>query len=84
MSACQCQKLAATLGAHALDSGLKRGQGYRKSLVFSVCQLSADLCLSYGRTKEDIRKWKRMKRPEKVTAVQRASLRLKSLQKRNA
>lgn len=48
----------------------------------SVCQLNSELCVSCGRTKEDIRKWKRMKRPEKMAAVQRATLRLKSLQKR--
>ncbi|HIL95725.1 MAG TPA: DUF1289 domain-containing protein [Pseudomonadales bacterium] len=34
-----------------------------------------------GRNREDIRKWKRMKRPEKMAAVQRAALRLKSLQR---
>lgn len=45
----------------------------------AVCQLRGDLCVSCGRTKEDIRKWKRMKRPEKMGAVQRASARLKAL-----
>jgi predicted Fe-S protein YdhL (DUF1289 family) len=45
----------------------------------SVCQLSSDLCVSCGRSKEDIRKWKRMKRPEKMAAVQRANVRLKGL-----
>ncbi|ROM50850.1 hypothetical protein BK651_23205 [Pseudomonas rhodesiae] len=49
----------------------------------SVCQLSGELCLSCGRTKEDIRKWKRMKRPEKIAAVERATLRLKNLQKKH-
>jgi predicted Fe-S protein YdhL (DUF1289 family) len=49
----------------------------------SVCQLSGELCLSCGRTKADIRKWKKMKRPEKMAAVQRAALQLKSLQKKN-
>ncbi|MFS2155856.1 DUF1289 domain-containing protein [Pseudomonas sp. Pseusp122] len=47
----------------------------------SLCQLSGDLCLSCGRSKEDIRKWKRMKRPEKMAAVQRATMRLKGLKK---
>ncbi|EPJ89099.1 DUF1289 domain-containing protein [Pseudomonas viridiflava] len=47
----------------------------------SVCQLSGDLCVSCGRNKEDIRKWKRMKRPEKMAAVQRANARLKGLKK---
>ena len=49
----------------------------------AVCQLSGDLCISCGRNKEDIRKWKRMKRLEKMAAVQRATARLKSLQKKN-
>ncbi|MCO7572702.1 DUF1289 domain-containing protein [Pseudomonas chlororaphis] len=48
----------------------------------ALCRLSGDLCLSCGRTKEDIRQWKRMKRPEKMAAVQRASARLKALQKK--
>ncbi|WP_130908935.1 DUF1289 domain-containing protein [Pseudomonas antarctica] len=47
----------------------------------SPCQLSGDLCVSCGRCKDDIRKWKRMKRPEKMAAVQRATLRLKALKK---
>ncbi|OKA20882.1 DUF1289 domain-containing protein [Pseudomonas versuta] len=47
----------------------------------SICQLSGDLCVSCGRSKEDIRKWKRMKRPEKMAAVQRATVRLKGLKK---
>ena len=50
----------------------------------SLTQLNSQLCLSCGRTKEDIKKWKRMKRPEKMAAVQRAAQRLKSLQKKNA
>jgi predicted Fe-S protein YdhL (DUF1289 family) len=47
----------------------------------STCQLSGELCVSCGRTKDDIRKWKKMKRPEKMAAVQRATLRLKTLKK---
>ena len=49
----------------------------------AVCQLSGELCVSCGRTREDIRKWRGMKRPEKMAAVQRASARLKSLRKKN-
>ncbi|BAO61797.1 protein of unknown function DUF1289 [Pseudomonas protegens Cab57] len=48
----------------------------------ALCQLSGDLCLSCGRSKDDIRNWKRMKRPEKMAAVQRAGIRLKALQKK--
>lgn len=47
----------------------------------AVCRLSGELCVSCGRTKDDIRKWKRMKRPEKMAAVQRASVRMKGLNK---
>ncbi|SFS24782.1 Predicted Fe-S protein YdhL, DUF1289 family [Pseudomonas sp. NFACC42-2] len=47
----------------------------------STCQLSGDLCVSCGRSKDEIRKWKRMKRPEKMAAVQRATQRLKALKK---
>ncbi|WP_248744967.1 DUF1289 domain-containing protein [Pseudomonas sp. MWU12-2037] len=48
----------------------------------SVCQLNSEMCLSCGRSKEEIKQWKRMKRPEKMATVQRATLRLKSLQKK--
>lgn len=48
----------------------------------ALCRLSGDLCLSCGRSKDDIRQWKRMKRPEKMATVQRASARLKALQKK--
>jgi predicted Fe-S protein YdhL (DUF1289 family) len=48
----------------------------------SVCQLSGELCLSCGRSKTEIKQWKRMKRPEKMASVQRASQRLKSLNKK--
>jgi predicted Fe-S protein YdhL (DUF1289 family) len=47
----------------------------------SVCQLSGDLCVSCGRSKNEIRKWKRMKRPEKMAAVHRVNVRLKGLKK---
>lgn len=49
----------------------------------STCQLSGDLCVSCGRTKDDIRKWRRMNRPEKMAAVQRAAQRLKGLEKKS-
>lgn len=48
----------------------------------STCQLSGDLCVSCGRSKDEIRTWKKMKRPEKMAAAQRASARLKTLQKK--
>lgn len=48
----------------------------------ATCQLSGDVCVSCERNKADIRAWRRMKRPEKMAAVQRATARLKSLQKK--
>ncbi|MGC5700794.1 DUF1289 domain-containing protein [Pseudomonas sp. NFXW11] len=47
----------------------------------ALCQLRGDLCVSCGRSKDEIRTWKRMKRPEKMAAVQRANTRLKALRK---
>jgi predicted Fe-S protein YdhL (DUF1289 family) len=62
----------------------QRGEALAKDIenpCVSTCQLSGELCVSCGRTKDDIRKWKKMKRPEKMAAVQRATLRLKTLKK---
>lgn len=41
----------------------------------SLCQLNSELCVSCGRTREEIRKWRGMKRPEKMATVQRAAAR---------
>ncbi|QXH64569.1 DUF1289 domain-containing protein [Pseudomonas azerbaijanorientalis] len=43
--------------------------------------LDGDPCVSCGRSKEDIGKWKRMKRSGKIAAVQRANVRFKELKK---
>ncbi|MEQ5836181.1 DUF1289 domain-containing protein [Marinobacter sp. NFXS9] len=45
----------------------------------SVCQLKGGLCTGCGRTTEDIRQWKSMKRPEKMKASKRAEQRLKKI-----
>lgn len=47
----------------------------------SVCNLSGDLCLSCGRSKVEIKRWRRMKRPEKMAAVKNAAQRLKARNK---
>ena len=39
----------------------------------SLCQLNSELCVSCGRTREEIRKWRGMKRPEKMACVQKAA-----------
>lgn len=43
----------------------------------SLCQLNSELCVSCGRTRDEIRKWRGMKRPEKMATVQRAATRMK-------
>lgn len=48
----------------------------------SVCKLSGELCVSCGRSKDEIKQWKRMKRPEKMATVERAAKRLKTLKKK--
>lgn len=44
----------------------------------SLCQLYSEMCVSCGRSREEIRKWRGMKRPEKMATVQRATARMKS------
>jgi predicted Fe-S protein YdhL (DUF1289 family) len=51
-----------------------------ESPCVSICQLKGDLCIGCGRTIEEIRHWKAMKRPEKMKTVKRADERLKKLQ----
>ncbi|PAU76082.1 DUF1289 domain-containing protein [Halomonas salipaludis] len=50
-----------------------------ESPCVSICQLKGDLCVGCGRTVEEIRQWKSMKRPEKMRTVKRADERLKKL-----
>ncbi|MGQ4878517.1 DUF1289 domain-containing protein [Billgrantia sp. LNSP4103-1] len=50
-----------------------------ESPCVSVCQLKGDLCIGCGRTVEEIRHWKAMKRPEKMKTLKRAEERLKTL-----
>jgi predicted Fe-S protein YdhL (DUF1289 family) len=42
------------------------------------------MCVSCGRSREEIRKWRGMKRPEKMAAVQNAAARMKAIAKRVA
>lgn len=48
----------------------------------SLCQLNRELCVSCGRTREEIRKWRGMKRPEKMATVQKAAARMKAVAKK--
>ncbi|MGO1659649.1 MAG: DUF1289 domain-containing protein [Marinobacter sp.] len=42
----------------------------------SVCQLTGDVCRGCERTRTEIKTWKKMKRPERQTAVKEDSVRL--------
>ncbi|MDR8014427.1 DUF1289 domain-containing protein [Ectopseudomonas guguanensis] len=53
-----------------------------ESPCVSLCQLNGELCVSCGRTREEIRKWRGMKRPEKMATVQKASVRMKAIAKK--
>ena len=48
----------------------------------SLCQLNSELCVSCGRTREEIRTWRGMKRPEKMATVQKAGARMKAIAKK--
>lgn len=50
----------------------------------SLCQLNSEMCVSCGRTKDEIRKWRGMKRPEKMSTVQKAAMRMKSITKKKS
>ncbi|ENO15994.1 DUF1289 domain-containing protein [Marinobacter nanhaiticus D15-8W] len=45
----------------------------------SICQLKGGLCVGCGRTKDEIRQWTSMKRPERMKTVKLAEQRLKKL-----
>jgi len=47
----------------------------------SKCQIRDEFCLGCGRSKDDIRKWKKMKKSERIEAVQKAKARLKAIKK---
>lgn len=48
----------------------------------SLCQLNSEMCVSCGRTREEIRKWRGMKRPEKMATVREAAAHMKVIAKR--
>ena len=62
-------------------SGRKMAKDVEHPCV-SLCQLNSEMCVSCGRTREEIRKWRGMKRPEKMAAVQKAALRMKGIAKK--
>lgn len=52
-----------------------------KNPCISLCKLDNGQCVGCGRTKDEIRKWKRMKRAEKKAVVEMATARLKDVRK---
>ncbi|MGO2146463.1 MULTISPECIES: DUF1289 domain-containing protein [Halomonas] len=51
------------------------------SPCISACQLKGGMCTGCGRSIEEIRHWKSMKRPEKIATIKRAEQRYKKLNK---
>nr|WP_256354831.1 DUF1289 domain-containing protein [Pseudomonas sp. sia0905] len=66
-------------------SSSQQGENVAKDIenpCVSLCQLNSELCVSCGRTREEIRKWRGMKRPEKMATVQKAAARMKAIAKK--
>ncbi|SFH52020.1 DUF1289 domain-containing protein [Modicisalibacter xianhensis] len=53
-----------------------------ESPCVSICKLKGDLCIGCGRSLDEIRTWKSMKRPERMKTLKRADERLKALTSR--
>ena len=51
------------------------------SPCISTCELKDGVCVGCGRSIEEIRRWKSMKRPEKIRALKRADQRRNKLNK---
>lgn len=70
-----------------LRSNNRQGASVAKDIenpCVSLCQLNSELCVSCGRTREEIRKWRGMKRPEKMATVQKAAARMKAIAKKKS
>ncbi|WP_420864977.1 DUF1289 domain-containing protein [Pseudomonas fulva] len=48
----------------------------------SSCKLKHEVCTGCGRSKEEIRGWRNMKRSEKKATVEKAAARLKKIKKK--
>lgn len=53
-----------------------------KNPCVSLCQLKGGMCVGCGRTTDEIRRWKSMKRPERMKTTQQAEQRLKKLNRK--
>nr|WP_314480645.1 DUF1289 domain-containing protein [uncultured Pseudomonas sp.] len=54
-----------------------------ESPCVSSCKLKHEVCVSCGRSKEEIRGWRSMKRSEKQATVEKAAARLKKIKKKS-
>jgi predicted Fe-S protein YdhL (DUF1289 family) len=52
-----------------------------KSPCVSLCKLKHDICTGCGRTLEEIKDWKSMKRKQQLHTVELAARRMKALKK---
>ncbi len=53
-----------------------------KNPCVSLCQLKDGICVGCGRTTDEIRRWKSMKRPERMRTTQQVEQRLKKLNRK--
>jgi len=50
-----------------------------KDPCISICKFNDDICVGCGRSKREIRAWKKLDKPEKRTVLAEAQLRLLAL-----
>ncbi|TDY96921.1 UNVERIFIED_ORG: uncharacterized protein DUF1289 [Herbaspirillum seropedicae] len=53
-----------------------------KSPCVSLCKLKHEVCTGCGRTRDEIKDWKSMKRKEQLHTVELAAKRMKALKKK--
>lgn len=52
-----------------------------KNPCISICKLKGDVCIGCGRSRDEMKDWKRMKNKERKAVNELAALRLKALGK---
>lgn len=52
-----------------------------KNPCISICKLKGDVCIGCGRSRDEMKDWKRMKNKERKAVNELATLRLKALGK---
>jgi len=64
--------------AHPILSGL--GDPMSKSPCIKVCEFEKDICLGCGRSREEIKGWKRLDKGERLALLAEADMRLLALE----